>query len=69
MAKELPKLVDRLSDNYPLKKFLSNQIPGVIKSNNYEKILELFELVTEGIDFEVSDASSDSEGLENEEED
>ena len=69
MAKELPKMVFKISDNYPLKNFLSNQIPGVIKSNNYEKILELFELVTEGINFEVSDASSDSEGLENEEED
>ena len=61
MSRELPNMAATIPDTYPLKVYLCNQISDVIKSKNYEKILELYELVSEAIDFELAGISSESE--------
>ena len=64
MSKELPKMAAEIPDTYPMKLYICNQISDVIKSKSYDRILELYELVSEAIDFEASGISSESDGVE-----
>ena len=57
MSKELPNLATSIPDSHPLKLYLCNQLSEVIKSKNYQKIRELYELVVDASTFELTSES------------
>ena len=57
MCKELPNLAASIPDSHPLKLYFCNQLSEVMKSKNYVKIQELYDLVVEASTFELSSES------------